>query len=353
MTDTSYTTRLAGDYVPATFEERGATVPFQKPELANARIRKSAHGELEVLVYGFSGGRGVYVLPWRSIPEVLRLNLHDLTLHAEVLTTNAVTPERIQVALYRVARSGLAGEDMLENADDMLAERAQISSATTLHILRRLLPDAGLPETGLAVNGFRMTPALLGTSAGKAAARAALQAAANAGSLGMDADAAFERVQKMASLMLPLGTDARDNPGQLRSLMASIHAFATRPGFDAGEGAALVAEVARLTLAIGDELIREIDREIAEPGDFLKDWDARSQRLKHSVERLWWLLDGWKPVCDLWDGWSGASCDTLLMLTTLRILPLVPRNECGRFHADGASLYQRQSSVFGKMQEQA
>jgi hypothetical protein len=180
MTETPFTTRLAGDYVPATFEERGATVPFQKPELANARIRKNAQGELEVLVYGFSGGRGVYILPWRSVPEVLRLNLHDLTLHAEVFTTNAVTPERIQVALYRVARSGLAGEDMLESADDMLAERAQVSSATTLHILRRLLSDAGLPEPGLTVNGFRMTPALLGTSAGKAAARAALQAAANA-----------------------------------------------------------------------------------------------------------------------------------------------------------------------------
>jgi hypothetical protein len=353
MTETPFTTRLAGDYVPATFEERGATVPFQKPELANARIRKNAQGELEVLVYGFSGGRGVYILPWRSVPEVLRLNLHDLTLHAEVFTTNAVTPERIQVALYRVARSGLAGEDMLESADDMLAERAQVSSATTLHILRRLLPDAGLPEPGLTVNGFRMTPALLGTSAGKAAARAALQAAANAGSLGMDADTAFERVQKMASLMLPLGTDARENPGQLRSLLASIRAFATRPGADSGEGAALVAEVARLTVAIGDDLIREIDREIAEPGAFLKDWDARSQRLKQSVERLWWLLDGWKPVCDLWSEWSGASCDPLLMLTTLRILPLVPRNECGRFHDDCASLYRRQSSVFGKMQEQA
>ena len=41
------------------------------------------------------------------------------------------------------------------------------------------------------------------------------------------------------------------------------------------------------------------------------------------------------------------------MLTTLRILPLVPRNECGSFHDDGASLYRRQSSVFGKMQKQA
>ena len=41
------------------------------------------------------------------------------------------------------------------------------------------------------------------------------------------------------------------------------------------------------------------------------------------------------------------------LVTTIRILPLVPRNECGRFHTDGGSLYQRQSNVFGKMQDEA
>lgn len=345
---TPFTTRLSGDYAPATFEERGATVPFQKPELANARIRKNAHGELEALVYGFSGGRGVYVLPWRAIPDILRLNLHDLTLHAEVLTTNAVTPERLQIAAYRVARSGLAGEEMLEAADELLVERAQVSSATAFQILRRLLPDMGL-----AADGSPMTPALLGTPAGKAAARAALQAAAAAGGLATDADTAFDRVQKMAFLALPVGTDAMANPGELRSLFGRISDFAARPGADTGEGAALVAEVARLTLAIGEDLIREIDRDMSEPGAFLKDWDAHSQRFKHAVERLRWLLDGWQPVCDLWSGWSGPAGDPMLMLTTLRILPLVPRNECGRFHADAASLYQRQTSVFGKMQDEA
>lgn len=331
-----FTTRLSGDHVPATFEERGAAVPFQKPELANARVRRAAQGELEVLVYGFSGGRGVYILPWRALPEVLRLNLHDLTLHAEVLTTQAVTPERIQVAAYRVARSGLAGESMLQDADELLADRAQVATVTAFHLLRRLIPSPGL-----TVNGYPMTPLLLATPAGKAAARAALQP----GNL-------FDRIQKAASLVLPLGVDAEDGRGPLRTLFGRVRGFAARIEGIGGDAAVLIADVARLTVAIGDDLIRQADAMTADPGPLLDDWDARSPALRQAVERLGWLLDGWQPVCDLWSNWPGSTADPALALTTLRILPLVPRDECGRFHGDAASLHRRQTTVFNALQEE-
>jgi hypothetical protein len=342
-----FTTRLSRDYVPATFEERGATVPFQKPDLANARVRRNAQGELESLVYGFSGGRGVYVLPWRTLPEVLRLNLHDLTLRAEVLTTNAVTPERIQIAAYRVARSGLAGEEMLQDAEDMLADRAGISMATTFHILRSLAPLADLN-----VNGNTMTPLLLGTLAGKAAARTALQTLVPAVAPGPGPDLIYERLQKTASLVLPLGIDAEGDRGQLRLLFGRVRDFASLVETDAGEGSLLIADAARLTVTIADDLIRQIDGEISKPGALIAAWETRSANLKQTVERLWWLLDGWQPVCDLWTNWSGALTDPMLTLTTLRILPLVPRNEGGRFNGDCASLYHRQSTVFGKLQDE-
>jgi hypothetical protein len=343
-----FTTRLAGDHVPATFEERGATVPFQKPELANARVRRNARDELEVLVYGFSGGRGIYVLGWRSLPDLLGLNLHDLTLHAEILTTKAVTPERIQIAAYRVARSGLAGEAALQEAEDMLADRAEISMATTCHILNRLLPSIE-SDIGSPVITPAMTPEALGTPAGKAAARAAL-----AGSnLEIEPDAAFERIQKTASLMLPLGVDADGGRGPLRTLFSRVGEFTARVEGAGGDAAALITDIARLTLAVGGDLIQRIDAEIAAPAALLAGWDVRSASLKQSVDRLGWLLDGWRPVCDLWDDWVGAGSDPALGLTTLRILPLVPRNECGRFQGDAASLFSRRSTVYGRLQDEA
>ncbi|EWY42790.1 hypothetical protein N825_00575 [Skermanella stibiiresistens SB22] len=342
MTETAppFTTRLAGDYVPATFEERGATVPFQKPDLANARVRRNARDELEVLVYGFSGGRGIYVLAWRSLPDLLGLNLHDLTLHAEILTTKAVTPERVQIAAYRVARSGLAGETALQEAEDMLADRAEISMATTCDILRRLVP---------AAESAAMTAEALGTPAGKAAARATLAGL----NLGTDPDAAFERIQKTASLTLPLGVDAAGGRGPLRTLFGRVGEFTARVEGAGGDAAALIADIARLTLAVGGDLIQRIDAEIAAPAALLAGWDVRSASLKQSVDRLGWLLDGWRPVCDLWDDWVGAGSDPALGLTTLRILPLVPRNECGRFQGDAASLFSRRSTVYGRLQDEA
>ncbi|WP_158047629.1 hypothetical protein [Skermanella pratensis] len=331
-----FTTRLSGDHVPATFEERGATVPFQKPDLANARVRRGAQGELEALVYGFSGGRGVYILPWRALPDILRLNLHDLTLHAEVLTTLAVTPERIQVAAYRVARSGLAGEAMLQDADDLLADRAQVATVTAFHLLRRLIPSPGL-----TVNGYPMTPLLLATAAGKVAARAALQP-----------ENLFDRIQKAASLALPLGVDAEGGRGPLRTLFARVRDFAARIEGAGGDATVLIADVARLTVAIGEDLIRHVDAMTADPGPLLEDWDSRGPAFRQAVDRLAWLLDGWQPVCDLWSNWPGSTADPALALTTLRILPLVPKDECGRFHADAASLYRRQSTVFNALQEE-
>ena len=86
------------EVVPSTFEERGTIVPFTTPELAQARVRRDARGQLELLVAGFSGGRGIYVFPWYQVPEILRLTLHDQALHAEISHSDATTPDRMRQA---------------------------------------------------------------------------------------------------------------------------------------------------------------------------------------------------------------------------------------------------------------
>ena len=88
--------RLAYDYAPSTFDERGTTVPFTTPELAFSRVRRDTRtNHLEVLVTGFSGGRSIYVFPWDGLTSVMRLTLHDRALQAEISLADAITPMRI------------------------------------------------------------------------------------------------------------------------------------------------------------------------------------------------------------------------------------------------------------------
>ena len=55
---------------PASFAERGATVPFTTPLLAAARLRTRDGKDVEFLVPGLSGTKGIYVLSGRSRPEM-------------------------------------------------------------------------------------------------------------------------------------------------------------------------------------------------------------------------------------------------------------------------------------------
>jgi hypothetical protein len=53
---------LLTDFQPATFLERGATVPFTSPLLQQARIRLGLGGTREIVLRNPSGGPGWYVV---------------------------------------------------------------------------------------------------------------------------------------------------------------------------------------------------------------------------------------------------------------------------------------------------
>ena len=69
---------------PATFAERGATVPFTTPVLAAARLRSTQPERVEYLIPGLSGSKGTYVIPAKSVPEMFRLTVHDRALLEEM-----------------------------------------------------------------------------------------------------------------------------------------------------------------------------------------------------------------------------------------------------------------------------
>src|SRR4051812_11093504 len=141
----SQTLRLAYDYAPSTFDERGTTVPFTTPELAFSRVRRDNRtNHLEVLVMGFSGSRSIYVFPWEGLTSVLRLTLHDRALQAEISLADAITPLRMRIAAYRVAKTGLAGPEAASAATLAMERIAREEKITREAMLRRIIRLTGV-----------------------------------------------------------------------------------------------------------------------------------------------------------------------------------------------------------------
>ncbi len=95
---------------PATFLERGVTVPFATPFLLGARIRPTdTRSGLEVVIGNPSGERGFYIVPWGALPEVCAPTLHDRRIWQRLSDQTAIAPSLIRETARAVAAQGLAG----------------------------------------------------------------------------------------------------------------------------------------------------------------------------------------------------------------------------------------------------
>ena len=82
--DHSASKTFGSQHQPSTFEERGTTVPFTTPALSCARVRSDDRYNLVLLTPGFAGTQSVYVLPWKAIPDLVTMTIHDRALHEAI-----------------------------------------------------------------------------------------------------------------------------------------------------------------------------------------------------------------------------------------------------------------------------
>lgn len=326
MTGTSAISQVADvvqDMVPSTFEERGTTIPFTTPELAYSRLRRGARGSLEVLVNGFSGGRCTYVFPWASIPQVVRLTLHDKALHAEISYSDATTPDKIRLAAYRVARTGLGGPELIDMASRSIEQEATEKLASSFFLMLKVIEATG-------VNTDRATLALININSpeGKAMVRQAFRRLGDV--IGTTPEVCHQRITELGDVIQPIGFEIEGQRGRLRQLLHRLNQFRDEVvRGESGGTARTLADVAQLTLRIGNGIIADIDRDIAAIVRYVTDWDIRLPATRQSMERLSWLLDGWTYVCDLWeDSNSDRSVPKRQRINEImRIIPVVPRSE--------------------------
>jgi hypothetical protein len=321
----SQTLRLAYDYAPSTFDERGTTVPFTTPELAFSRVRRDSRtNHLEVLVMGFSGSRSIYVFPWDGLTSVLRLTLHDRALQAEISLADAITPMRMRMAAHRVAKTGLAGAEAAAAASLAMERIAREEKITREAMLRRIIRLTGMLD--------QTTEDIMRNIRGRVGESIIAQVSDVFAKLtGQSPELCRSRLIELSEAMGPLGFSDEEDAGYLRRTLRQLGELrASVSAANIGATGHLIAETAGVTARMAERMIGEIDRDIRSLPAFFANWETSITRLRHAMDRLAWLLDGWLDVCELWQAAMAdrQNIDHRRIAEIMRIIPLVPKSEC-------------------------
>lgn len=315
---------------PLTFGERGVLVPFTTPMLAAGRIRGTELKRAEILVPGLSGGKGTYVIPWKSVPEMFKLTVHDRALHEAIGEAPSFTPRQIRLAALRVARTGLAGRDACS------AARQHMQRDENLELVARFFLTLRIVER-MAVDGATLTLAELGTTSGQQKARRILADIAT--SLGWTFDILHDHIETWSKSVAPVGlaempaeAPPRRLINRLKPLGEQFVEWGKGETEDQIEGAAdaqLAADFCRETWRLATEYATDIDVAGKQPAESLRNWDGTIRTTDSIVYKLLWILDGWEQVVKLWDQAASRPREEqrAALRDVVRHLPIVPRDE--------------------------
>lgn len=328
-------------HAPATFEERGAAAPFTTPLLWLTRVRPGVRGGLEILVPSFSDGKGVYVIPWRAVPDMVGMTVHDRFLHAAIESSGGVRPRDIRLAGLKAARNGLAGPVAAKAARAAMAQDDEHKTITHFLLLIELMRAAGLESMDRLRQAF-------GSSDGDKAVKGYILDTAR--QLKIEPGELDSRLDKISEAMSPVGLSFAPSPGRLRNRLLelenftkSVGAWASDDVSDAAPVGRFCAEVAGETLALGRETLKNFDKRAKGIGATIRDWSDQCAEVTSLVDRLEWLTDGWEVVSASWrEAEKGDPHQRRMAVNDIfRVLPLAPEKESSHHHADGAAAISR------------
>ena len=324
----SLTATSSERFWPATFADRGATVPFTTPVLAAARLRSLGPEKVEYLIPGLSGSKGTYVIPAKAIPEMFKLTVHDRALLEEMQVKVATSPYDIRIATLKVASTGLAGAEVAAAAKAILNASENQELVTRLFVVIRALEQLSQSQEKFAVTDLM-------SEKGKNRAREELTAAGER--LGIELQPLLDRLEEWGVLVAPVGITGTAAVGpmrriwqQLLELSRAIRDWSASDWVDdAKSDATLIADVAEETNRVAAAPIVELDGMLERVGQYIVPWEDTALQLKGAMFRIAWFFDGWDHVLKIWDQAQKESHHRQKEAVTemVRLLPLVPQNE--------------------------
>jgi hypothetical protein len=312
-------------YQPATFLDRGVTVPFTTPFLLGARIRPNAsRAGLEVVITNPSGGRGNYIVPWPALPEICSPTLHDRRLWQRLSDQPVVSPPTVRETARAVAAEGLAGRDAAAAVARAVNEDGAARMRANFLLLLDLIRRTESREEAL-VSPFADTPANIEMRARRAVARFAPR-------LGVSAEIIAAWLEAIAAAFCGVGipgdtsvSRARGLVNALQTMIAEIELFVAQ-SHDPGEqhAAVLVVDAARLTLGCAHTAFKDLDGLLSDTPGLLRGWREDSTELGRRASRPDWLLDGWHVITELWRDTDPSLREGALWEMAL-LAPVMPR----------------------------
>jgi hypothetical protein len=321
-------------FLPATFVERGASVPFTAPQLAGSRVRLNREGKLESVLPS-PGGRGVYVVPWQGVGSASRPTVYDMRLFERIGSLSAITPHAIRNISLSLAAEGLAGRPAMLAAQGALRSMADTRVRTHYWLLLRLIEDC---EAG---SGSPPSPPQDEPAKIEIRGRAVMKQLAVA--LGCRQDAIATALEDLAELFASLGVcpDLADAfvPRMLRRLRAMRDQLRkTEVGTDIFRADAnLIADVLDVLVANARTAAQAALALPRRMGGLIRGWRADPGALQRIILRAEWLLDGWERIHALWRLQSADPACELPIHEIATLLPLVPPGEKAAADMHGTS----------------
>lgn len=269
-------------------EQRGASVPFEGPDLLGAKVRPDRQHDLVALLHDFAGNGATYVLPWPIVPETLAMSAPDRALHTEIWRLRAATPAAVEGAVRGVAASGAAG-----------AEARGLEEARRQHEEERRTEILGRFASRL-FQGLGLGRHALEACAGR---RAQFEAACARHEI--HPDALIGTLEECATLILPVGLAQRSGhalAGPQRVLAGEVARFArhlqlrAKKSRDEAARYASVEASARQAAEQAGKLLRRIDGIVHALLPTIAKWSAARSALAADVDGLGWVLDGWEDA---------------------------------------------------------
>lgn len=317
----------AEEFTPSTFAERGIAVPFTTPLLSQARLRLDRNEEFEFLLPNFTGGRGVYVMPWKSLPSVMTITLHDRLLFEDIGAEASHTPNTIRAAVLKVQSTGVAGPDAAAAAQKAIEEDAHYLVVTQFVLVTELLKLVGIGAQDLMKPGMTAAQSvkLARQSLGKVAALVKIPP-----------EELSTRVENLGNAMAPFGLPQSPQAGRLRTLVTRLESFeqsmsqwADTDLSDVAFLARYTSEVAKHTLVMARERRSKLDALCAHPKQVIHDEPRFMAAINEHVGKISWLMDGWEFIMALWEHARKKPLET--QQTTVseisRLVPMIPKEE--------------------------
>lgn len=319
---------VLSDFQPATFLERGATVPFTSPLLQQGRLRLAAGKHREIVIRNPSGAPGWYVGPFEAAVEMARVTVHDRLVYRRIEATGAVTPLEVREAVRAVAADGYAGQDAKAAAIAAIEAEETAWRDTYARLLAALLRQSRR-SGGEAIAAAHSRAELM-------AATPALVAPV-APQFGLSPGGLAGALEEVASLLARLGAPG-DPPRQVerdlaaaRTLLEGIEALlAEDANADPDAGRTILAH-GQATVALASAALAQARQEAASPASLLRAWAQDRDATRARLTRAEWLLDGWPYLLSLWstavEQTNGRPRRVLADL--LQSLPPLPREVTG------------------------